>query len=427
MPARHPTALLLAASLAASCGRPIVDLDVADGSGSGGSTGSASADDLTTAPSLPDLPPPETSCEAQGGRFGQTGEPWTLLAGLDYHSPAYALLPSGGGLLAIWRGEFFGTDPMPNFLGARTSFDGQLLSGVASIWPTPVLQEPAVHRAAEGFLVTFCGRFGANDELASRILTAQGEPLSEEIVRLPGTHCGAARPEGVWTGQAYLFAWIDNSTMQTWLDVGDPVTTASLGAVELTPDGDLSAPPRMAVGPERVLLVVGVRFTGQVIAYELAHDGQVLEARSLALPPDYDPGSLAVGAHADGDFSVYLAHRDHGLYHTRISPGELGQTDPTPVEGATAHYDDLLLLHRPGGFVMVSYGYELDFAERIHWLVTDEAGTVTWQGRLATDDDVLYEAWPAVAMHEGEAWVLYVSGHEDETYDLRLARLGCIP
>lgn len=407
-----------------ACGRSIVDTGGADGTDTSATSSSPTVDDGSGELPIPfDLPPPESSCEAQGGRFTQIGGPWVLLSHVPYHSPAYALVPDDDGVLAIWRGEFFGTNPMPNFLGARASYDGQLLSMVAPIWERPVLIEPAVHRAAEGSLITFCGRFGSDDELASQILDAQGQPLAEEVVRLPGSHCGAARPDGVWTGQVYLFSWIDNSSMQVLLDVGDPQSTASLGTTELALEGDLSAPPRMAVGPEGVLLVVGLRFTNEVLAFELAHDGTVLDSRSLALPPDFDSGSLAVGAHPDGSFSVYLGHRDEGLYHTRVDAD--GQSDVTRVEGAGFHFDDLLLQHRAGGFVLVSAGYESDYVDRIRVLVTDDTGWPVSIETLWSDDGSFYEAWPAITMHGDEAWVLYVSAHEDETYDVRLAQLGC--
>jgi hypothetical protein len=429
MPVRA-AALPCAMVLAAACGRSIYDLDAADDAATTSATSSPSTsstpDSSATSDSPPpptDLPPPELSCEAQGGRFTVIGGPWTLLSHVLYHSPGYALIPDDDGMLAIVRGEFFGQDPAPNFLGARVTYDGQLLSEVAPVWDTPVLIEPAVHRAAEGSLVTFCGRFGFDDLLASQILDGQGNPLATEIIRNPDGHCGAARPEGVWTGEAYLFSWIDNSSMQVLLDVADSQTN-SLGLTELALEGDLSAPPRMAVGPDAVLLVVGVHDeVDEVLAFSLAHDGSILDSYSLALPPDHDVGSLAVGAHPDGSFSVYLAHRDLGLYHSRIDAD--GQSPSTRIEGATAHFDDLLLLHRPGGLVLVSAAYEDDFVDRIWIIPTDDTGIPTAIEPLEPDPGVYYEAWPAVTMHDGDAWVLYVSAYEDETYDLRLARLGC--
>jgi hypothetical protein len=428
VPARSLAASLGAFLLVAACGRSPLDLDdVADATtlttDATPTTNPTTTDPTTTdPPTIPDFPPPERSCEAQGGRFTRSGGPWTLLSHVASHSSPYALLPGDDGLLAIVRGEFLGTDPMPNFLGMRSTFDGQLLSELAPVWERPVLIAPSVHRAADGFLVTFCGRFGANDELASQILDAEGQPLATEVVRVPGSHCGAARPEGVWTGQAYLFAFIDNSTMQVLLDVGD-VQTGSLGTTELALEGDLSAPPRIAVGPEAVLLVVGLR-DDEVRAFWLAHDGSVLDSYPLALPPDHDVGSLAVGAHPDGSFSVYLAHRDQGLFHTRIAADQ--ESPVTAVEGTKAHFDELLLLHRPGGLLLVSSAYEEDYVNRLWIIPTDDAGTPTSIEVLALGDGVLYEGAPAVAIQGDDAWVLYVSGYEDDTYDVRLTQLGCV-
>jgi hypothetical protein len=416
-------ALSCLAALAA-CGPSIRDLDDADDAATtSGSASSASSDPSATSDSSTpfDVPPPELSCEDQHGHFTLLGGPWTLVPQTSYHSPGYALLPDDEGLLAIWRGESIGTDPMPNFLGARASFDGELLSEVAPIWERPVLIEPSVHRAEEGFLVTFCGRFGYEDELAAQLLDAQGQPLATETLRDPQSHCGAARPEGVWTGQRYLFAWIDNSSMEVLLDVADP-TLASLGVTTLAQDGDLSAPPRMAVGPESVLLVVGLR-DDQVLALSLAHDGTLLDSYPLAVPPDHDVGGLAVGAHPDGSFSVYLAERsDPGLFHSRIDSE--GQSPPALVE-ATARFDDPLLVHRPGGLLLVSTAYTDETPERIWIIATDDTGTPTSIETLPTAPGAYYEAAPAVAVHEGDAYVLYTSAYESETYDVRLARLGC--
>lgn len=411
----------------AACGPSLRDLDAADDaattSGSA-SSGSASDPSATSDAQTPyDLPPPELSCESQNGHFTLLGGPWTLVSQTSYHSPGYALLPDDDGLLAVWRGEFIGTDPMPNFLGARASFEGQLLAEVAPIWERPVLIEPSVHRAAEGFLVTFCGRFGHDDLLASQILDAQGRPLATEVVRNPDGHCGAARPEGVWTGQNYLFSWIDNSSMQVLLDVADP-QTASLGLIELAPDGDLSAPPRMAVGPESVLLVVGLR-DDQVLAVSIAHDGTILDSYPLAVPLEHDVGALAVGAHPDGSFSVYVAHRsDPGLLHVRID--DEGTSVASVIEDAAAlRVHDPLLVHRAGGLLLVSTAYTDETSERIWIIATDDTGAPISIEALPAAPDAFYEASPAVAVHGGDAYVLYTSAYEDGTYDIRLARLGC--
>lgn len=408
----------------AACGPSIRDLDEADGGAttSGGSSSSSSDPSATgESPPTPDLPPPEPSCEDENGHFTLLGGPWTLLPQSTYHHSGFGLLPDDEGLLAIWRGEFIGTDPMPNFLGARASFDGELQADVAPIWERPVLQPPSIHPLEEGFLVTFCGRFGFEDELAAQILDAQGQPLATETVRHPRGHCGAARPEGVWTGQRFLFTWIDNSSMEVLLDVGD-AELASLGVTTLAQDGDLSAPPRIAVGHESALLVVGLR-DDQVLAVSLAHDGTVLDAYPLALPPDHDVGALAVGAHWDGSFSVYLADRsDRGLFHSRIDAD--GQSAPTLVDG-TAQFSDPLLVRRPGGHLLVSMAHTYETSERIWIIATDDAGTPTSIETLPAAPSAFYESAPAVAVHGDDAYVLYVSAYEDETYDVRLAHLGC--
>ncbi len=409
-------------ALPAGCGRSPFDLDELGSSAGSGST-STSPDDHTGDAPLPlDLPPEARGCEEQGGRLTQVGGPWVLQSHIPDYAPAYALLPGDDEMLAIWRGPFDGSNPMPNFLGAHVGYDGQLRSMTAPVWERPVTQEPAVHRGAEGWIITYCGRFGAEDEVTSQVLDAQGVSLSAEVVREPPSSCGAARPEGVWTGEVYLFTWTDNSTHQLFLDVADAQLT-SLGALELLPDGNLSSPPRIAVGPTGALLAAG--FTNDlVLAFELGLDGKLLDVNPVQLPPEVRPGPLAVGARQDGGYAIFTAHRNEpGLYVTRFEGGVAGEA--TRVEGADARYGDLLLLHRAGGYLLVAEANDERGATWIGLIATDERGVPTAIDGLTAESDSLFQAQPAAVMHGEDAWVLYLAGFDDG-FDVRLAQVGCV-
>lgn len=417
-------ALASVSLLATACGPSIHNLDeVGDGSGSGGSGTTAS--DGADGPQLtPDLPPPELSCEAQGGALTQLGGPWTLQEHLPDHAPAYGLLPGDADMLAIWRGPFYGQDPMPNFLGVRVDYTGQLTTAVAPVWERPVTQEPAVHRAAEGYVLTYCGRFDAQDHVTSQILGTDASTLVPELVRDPQGSCGAARPEGVWTGERYLFAWTDNSSDQLLVDIGDPSQTQSEGSMELASDGNLSCPPRIAVGPDAVTMVAGVG-NDQIQIFRFTHRGDMLGEASLQTPPEFGVGQAAIGAIHDGSFDVFVADRwSAGLYHTRVDPE--GVAPPlAPVDGATFRYADLLMLHRAGGLLLIAEANDEDGGTQIQFIATDDRGIPTAIETLGSDGTAAFEGKPAAAMHGEEAWILYTAGYEDETYDVRLAQLGC--
>lgn len=422
-------ALCHVTALASGCGRSPLDLDLGlDGIDPVGSGEDEGPDD----PPLPlDLPPPELGCEEQGGSITQIGGPWIVQSHIPDYAPAYGLLPGDDDMLAIWRGPFDGSNPMPNFLGAHVGYDGQLRSGVAPVWERPVTQEPAVHRAAEGWLLSYCGRFGASDEVTSQILDAQGVARSAEVIREPASSCGAARPEGVWTGQVYLFTWTDNSSGQLYLDVADP-QLASVGWVELSSIGSLSSPPRIAVGATGALLVAGVGDTVRV--YELGLDGRELFTTLIPLPNELwthqRVGQLAVGARSDGGYTIFLADREEpGLYAASFDGGAIGL--PLAVEGAAAQYSELLLLRRAGGFLLVTEATDELGGTHIGLIATDERGVTTAIDGLTAETDSVYEARPAAVMHGEDAWILYLSAFEDGPagaggFDVRLAQVGCV-
>lgn len=64
-------------------------------------------------------------------------------------------------------------------------------------------------------------------------------------------------------------------------------------------------------------------------------------------------------------------------------------------------------------------------ARSVAWFAIDARGqSVAYE---IVDDGLpaLYEARPALAVFGDDAWVVYTAGHDDETFDVRLFRLGC--
>jgi hypothetical protein len=307
----------------------------------------------------------------------------------------------------------------------RVGYDGVPTSVVEPVWERPVLIEPSVHRAADagGHVVTYCGRFDAYDEVTSRVIDATGAELRAETRREPDSNCGAARPEGVWTGQRYLFAWVDNSSNELYVDVADE-SLWSVGWERIEPDGNLSCPPRLSVGPTGVLMVAGVS-NDAVWAYDLALDGSRQGERSIPLPEGYTPGKVAVGVGSDGGFTIVLADRwNPGLWVTRLVDGTLAM--PVPVAGALARYSELLLLQRPGGLLLVTEANYDGGITRVEAIVTDERGEAAEVEPLGGGEPPLWEAGAAAAVHGDGAWVAYYAGFEDGTFDVRLVELGCV-
>lgn len=407
----------------AACGRSPLDPELGDDGGTRGPDPTPSDDSDEPMPRV-DVPPPELACEAQGGRFVQAREPWVLQSHIADYPPAYGLVPGDDAMLALWRGPFLGTDPTPNLLGLRVSYDGAPLGEVAPLWDRPVTTEPAVHRGeGDGFLVTYCGRFDAEDRAASQVIDAAGAVLVGEEERDRNGSCGAARPEGVWTGQVYLFAWVDNSSGELVTDVADPALVSKLDWPETIASGDLSSPPRMAVGAFAVLLVAG-EDDGDVRAYEFSLDGRYTQSQPISLPSGTARGPVAVGVDDEGSFTILLAGGDGGLWVTRRVGDDIDA--PVLMEGADARYSDLLLVQRPGGLLVVAEANDEEGNTWIETIATDGHGQPTAIERVIGGQPALFEARPAVAVQGSGAWVLYAAGYDDDTFDVRLVELGCM-
>lgn len=412
-----------AALVVAACGRSPLDPELVGDGGSTRGTGSLPGDEDEPAPRI-DMPPPELSCEAQGGRFVQVGEPWVLQSHIADYPPAYGLLPGDDAMLAMWRGPFLGTAPMPNLLGLRVSYDGAPLGPIAPVWDRPVTNEPAVHRGqGEGFVVTYCGRFDAEDRAASQVIDASGVVLVGEEERDRNGSCGAARPEGVWTGQVYLFAWVDNSSGELVTDVADATLVSTLEWPETVAEGDLSSPPRMAVGAFAVLMVAG-EDDGDVRAYEFGLDGRYTMSQPIPVEPGTTSGPLAVGVDEYGSFTILLAGSEGGLWVAHRVGEEIDA--PVPMDGADARYSDLLLVQRPGGLLVVAEANDDAGNTWVETIATDGFGQPTAIERVTGGEPAVFEARPAVAVAGAGAWVLYAAGYADDTFDVRLVELGCM-
>ncbi len=412
-------ASLLGLALAASCSGPPRDLDHA----ASGSTSDATDDATDGDPSDGlDVPAAERACEAEGGHFAQVGGPWVVQDAVPDPPSAMGVLPDGPDLLALWRAPVF---PEANVVARRMSASGAALEPVALDWERPAVGASAVHRAAEGYVLTYCSHFNSDFRVTSRIIAGDGSVLAPEQERAGSSHCISTRPQGVWTGERYLFLWTDELNGRLVMDIGEPTQAQSTEWIELSPDGNDRSPPRAAVGPGVVAVVAGIR-SDQLQVFRFAPDGTAIDSASLDLPVGFSIGPTAIGAAPDGSFSVFVANQvGPGLWRAWLDVTG-NATGLVPVDGAWLRYTDLRLLHRPGGLLLITEGSGPQTPSRVGFIATNDVGVPVMIDSISDEQDPGDQTGPAATFMGEDAWVLYTSARSDETYDLRLAQLSCV-
>ncbi len=140
-----------------------------------------------------------------------------------------------------------------------------------------VSEGPRMWPGADGVTVLgFCAGFGGENRAATVHLDAAGSITRPLERREPSDRsCGAAAPEGIFTGQRHLFAWTDNSSgpIQGHEMLVETASAAgeSLDWVQLYDEGDLSAPPRWSRNGDNILMVAGVRVDEPRLAIHRYH------------------------------------------------------------------------------------------------------------------------------------------------------------
>jgi hypothetical protein len=409
--------LLLASMLA--CGRsPLYAVDE--------DTGTSSETTIMPSTSSTTGPPPPPSCIDQGGVPTRDGGPWVIAQGLE-RAGVIGLGASDDALLAVWVGPFLGTDPMPDVFGVTIDHEGVLLGSPQVLWDRPLITHASMHAAAQGYVVTYCGREGASDETMSRILDITGATIGEELVRAPpGFSCGASAPDGIWTGAAYIFAWTDNagSDYEVLLDLADADAHTTSSSI-LVPNGDISSPPRLAVGPSDVVMAAGIGNT-QLGIWRIDRGGTtVSDPIVLDAPDEFSIGEVAVGVAADGSAWAWVVnHNDVGIRRVVVdAQGNLivAFEELAIPEGG---YDRLHAEAWPGGAVITA-DVATGSAEVTAWFAVDDHGELVAFEVVDDGLPAVFEAHTALAVRGAQAWVLYTAHQDDDNDDVRLYRLGC--
>ena len=277
-----------------------------------------------------------------------------------------------------------------------------------------------------GLLMTYCGRRGAEDDTHGRLLDPEGSPRSEGIRRPIGMGCGAAAPEGIWSGRRHLFAWTDNVNLvrEIYFDVADE-SLNSLDARQLSEIGDLSAPPRMALGEGAVGLLTGLRPEPRVseLGFRLFDlEGEELrEEQRFAAPEEgFVYGQTAL-AYAPGHGFLALSanrSREGGLALLLLTPEGEPRAPPRVLQPGV-RFD----------------GFDLAYAEGTYWLattITEGRETVALVLRLDTSGEPR-DAWSSpdlwhsvslVPRRAGMAMLYAMGGLEGSRVWSR--ELGCV-
>ncbi|MCB9595329.1 MAG: putative metal-binding motif-containing protein [Sandaracinaceae bacterium] len=214
------------------------------------------------------------------------------------------------GMLALWRMGFDGSRPMPNAWARRLDLDGTPRGEPFVLFDTRVpngfrLAPIDGGRAALGF----CGRFGGDDVMTSAFVGPDGEVLVAPARRQPmDVGCGALHPDVTWSGERALFSWIDNRGLAEGRAVLVDVTDrdgvgTGAGSALYEGSGDLSVPPRFAIGHGAVAMVTGHQPEPRVtrlafVLYSL--DGRERARQEFDAPPSTRWGITDVAASPDG-------------------------------------------------------------------------------------------------------------------------------
>ena len=383
-------------------------------------------------PCVPASPPIETCNGRDDDCDGAIDEDlgFDLVSGPHEVTTSIAFIPAltgtDDGLLAAWRTGFNGSSPVPNSFARPLDRDGRPTGPAVQLLEAPVILGPGLTRAPgrDRYYAPLCRRFGGNDLPSWLRLDGSGRPVGEEhVVERVGESCVTydTTPQMLFTGRRTLFAWIGaRSFVPAFLERSDDGRDPEV--VEVVPNGDLSAPPRLVRVGDRVAFIVGVDHpetrASTVTVTWLDLDGEIIGA-TAELPDPGGSGYLQPRGAPDGDGNllVVASHRfDEGWIRARVGRGGGVIEDPILLP------EDLEirgLAPRPGGGFWMS--------------ASDNGAGVAVLQQLSAAGDIVEEwpvpepSWqPELVVHGGRVTLLYGSPTGGETA-LHSVTYGCVP
>lgn len=367
----------------------------------------------------------------EGLGFGRIAGPHVLDPRLNYLAYGH-IVPSAEGFFYAYSTSFDGSNPQPNVFWGTLFTDGYPLQSELTLTNRNMTNGLRLAPANGRFFASYCGRYGFEDQAATGLIDERGE-LEEFGVRPPtDNHCGAGTPDGIWTGERYLFAWTDNSVMDVRIDRAG-ASGQSLSSETLFPaDGDLYSHPRFAMnGLGRVLLTYSVIVdqTFYLRVHRMNTLGQdALEPLTLESPADTNWTDTQIAAEAGGSFLAVSRGASGEPFATRFdAEGELIEGPVFLPEGAWAQH--ALASDPAGGFILARIVNGDTPETVVSRLDSNGVEVATWYGNsdISWGNDLI--GWPTVAVAHGRAVVLYTSlasGAPDHP-ELHVTSFGCQP
>lgn len=365
----------------------------------------------------------------EGLGFGRIAGPFTLDPSLNYLAYA-SIAANDAGFYFAYSTGFDGSHPETNV------FHGSLDTlGTPTVTQQPLTTRNMTNglrlsRAEGGFFASYCGRFDFEDRAATAFV-GDDSSFSEFGLRPPSNNfCGAGTPDGLWTGQRYLFSWVDNSSFDVRLDIADDSGQSLSSVLLAAEEGDLYSHPRFAKYGDRILVTYSIRRSGQSLlrVHRLDPLGAEMDSPIELSPPSPSLGwvDAQIAAAPSGGFFLIARSQESLRIEARfdnegllIDGPSLGPGDPT---------SQLVLTADPAGGYVIAGNSSVDGPPAMLSRL-DAQGTPisTWVG---SDDpgwggDAF--AWPAVSAAHGRIAVLYTSltsGVPDHP-ELRVALFGC--
>jgi len=379
----------------------------------------------------------------EGLGFGPIGESilvrseTELLTG-DCSTCAWASGAIGGstsdGIFVAFTLGFDGSDIRPNFFGRRLDDDG---TPVSDLLPLDLANGGHLRATphSDGVLLTYCGRFSANDE-TTRALIGPGGDVRWERRAEPDRSCGAWFPQSVFTGERILTSWTDNSSgpvmgHELLLDVAG-ADGESRSNRELFPEGD--GGPTFASAHGRLLHAATVRpeiRQTQIRVQTLDTRGDALGEPVFVDPPPAMGESWFSRAFAVPSRTGFVVHAAQGI---RALGGRFVvafDRDGVPIgaprvfdEGYVVNGFDHVFGFEGGAILAGSFGPIGESVYRVLRVDADGEVDAEW---LPLEDDPEFSA-PFFFTHRGRLFVVYrrsVASRPVSLNQVRIWALGC--
>jgi hypothetical protein len=363
--------------------------------------------------------------------------PTFVASGLTYLARS-ALAPTpDGGFWGLYATSFNGSAPVPNVFRVRLDASGAPTSEPAVLTERNMTQGPRVAPFPGGFLVSYCGRWGANDRATSGALGLDGV-FVEHGQRSPmGLSCGAGDPDAIWTGERMLFSWATNSSpYDVLVDVAD-AAGASVGGGGLDDGSDLFAMPRFATTPQgRTLLAYSRQDEpGTSLLRVRRLDAAGTDAKApLTLPHPLELGTwseVSLAAQPGRGFLLLSPNRfEKGWIRARFDDDGEPLGPPEQVPGFDVQLSIAsTLVARPGAGYVATGDASFE-PEPYSFVVTlDDEGDPQDVWSTALDPVEPIVGFPALASSGGRIVMLYTSWstNDPDHPELRSMVLGCAP